>query len=57
MQKIFKYTFQKLLLILLMRYKDDLSLAEIAEILGVSYNTVKSQHQRALAALRKELSG
>lgn len=40
-------------LILLMRYRDDLSLAEIAEILNLSYNTIKSQHQRALSGLKK----
>jgi RNA polymerase sigma-70 factor (ECF subfamily) len=43
-------------LILLMRYKDDLTLQEIAEVLDKPYNTVKSQHQRALATLRKKLS-
>lgn len=40
-------------LILLMRYRDDFSLQEIAEILNLSYNTVKSQHARALASLKK----
>jgi RNA polymerase sigma-70 factor, ECF subfamily len=40
--------------ILLMHYQDDLSLQEIAEILGLPYNTVKSQHTRALARLRRE---
>jgi RNA polymerase sigma-70 factor, ECF subfamily len=40
-------------LILIMRYKDDLSLQEIAEILNLSFNTIKSQQQRALAALRQ----
>jgi RNA polymerase sigma-70 factor (ECF subfamily) len=40
-------------IILLMRYKDDLSLNEIAEVLGKSYNTIKSQHQRALEALKR----
>ena len=39
-------------IILLMHYKDDLSLNEIAEILGKPYNTVKSQHNRALKNLR-----
>jgi RNA polymerase sigma-70 factor (ECF subfamily) len=43
-------------IILVMRYKDDLSLQEIAEILVLPYNTVKSQHQRALARLKKELT-
>lgn len=40
-------------LILLMRYKEDFSLQEIAEILKLPYNTVKSQHARALVALKK----
>jgi len=40
-------------IILLMHYKDDFSLQEIAEILNLSYNTVKSQHARALASLKK----
>lgn len=42
-------------IILLMRYKNDFSLAEISEILNLPYNTVKSQHQRALLALKKVL--
>lgn len=40
-------------LILLMHYKDDLTLSEISEIMEVPYNTIKSQHQRALLILRK----
>jgi RNA polymerase sigma factor (sigma-70 family) len=40
-------------LILLLHYKDDLTLMEIAEILNAPYNTVKSQHQRALISLKK----
>lgn len=40
-------------IILLMRYKDDFSLQEIAEILEKPYNTIKSQHGRALASLKK----
>lgn len=40
-------------LILNMRHKDDFSFSEIAEILGQPYNTVKSQHNRALASLKK----
>lgn len=43
-------------LILLLRYKDDFSLSEIADILKIPYNTVKSQHQRALQHLRKIFS-
>jgi RNA polymerase sigma-70 factor, ECF subfamily len=42
-------------LILTMCYKDDLSLQEIAEVLNLPYNTVKSQHQRGLKALRQIL--
>jgi RNA polymerase sigma-70 factor (ECF subfamily) len=42
-------------LILVMRYKDDFSLMEIADILDLPYNTVKSQHVRALAGLKKIL--
>jgi len=42
-------------IILLMRYKDDLTLTEISEILGVPYNTIKSQHIRALQKLKEEL--
>ena len=38
--------------LLLLRYKDDLSLAEIADVLNLPYNTVKSRHQRALATLK-----
>ncbi len=42
-------------IILLMRHKDDFSLQEISEILNISYNTIKSQHQRGLLALKKIL--
>lgn len=42
-------------IILTLRYKDDLSLQEISEILKVPYNTVKSGHQRALRKLREVL--
>lgn len=42
-------------IILKLRYKEDFSLQEIADILNIPYNTVKSRHQRALATLRKEL--
>jgi RNA polymerase sigma-70 factor, ECF subfamily len=44
-------------IILLMRYKDDFSLQEIAEIFKKPYNTIKSQHQRALAALKMAFLG
>jgi RNA polymerase sigma-70 factor (ECF subfamily) len=39
--------------ILTLRYIDDLSLAEIANILNIPYNTAKSQHQRAIFALKE----
>jgi RNA polymerase sigma-70 factor, ECF subfamily len=44
-------------LVLTMHYKEDFSLQEIAEILGLTYNTIKSQHQRGLQALRQILEG
>ncbi len=44
---------EKYRLILFMRYSDDFSLNEIAEILNLTYNTVKSRHRRALDALKK----
>lgn len=43
-------------LILTMHYKDDFSLQEIAGILNLPYNTVKSQHQRGLKSLKDILS-
>lgn len=39
-------------IILLLHYKEDFSLPEIATILGAPYNTVKSRHSRALSALK-----
>ncbi len=41
--------------ILLLHYKEDFSLQEIAEILKEPYNTIKSRHQRALAKLKEVL--
>jgi RNA polymerase sigma-70 factor (ECF subfamily) len=41
--------------ILLLHYKEDFSLHEIAEILSEPYNTIKSRHQRGLGKLKKEL--
>ncbi|HAI74496.1 MAG TPA: hypothetical protein DCS28_00470 [Candidatus Moranbacteria bacterium] len=40
-------------ILLTLCYKEDFSLQEIAKILNLPYNTVKSQHQRALSAIRK----
>lgn len=56
MEKKLKEIPQAYRIILFMRYKDDLTIAEISEILGLPYNTIKSQHQRALAALRQKFS-
>ncbi len=42
--------------ILMMHYREDLSLAEVAEVLEIPYNTIKSRHTRAVAALRKILT-
>jgi RNA polymerase sigma-70 factor, ECF subfamily len=39
--------------ILLLHYKEDFSLREIAEIMDDPYNTIKSRHQRGLAILKK----
>lgn len=38
--------------ILLLRYKEEFSLHEIAEILDEPYNTIKSRHQRGLMKLK-----
>jgi RNA polymerase sigma-70 factor, ECF subfamily len=43
--------------IILLRYTEDFTFEEIAEITGKPLNTVKSHHHRALSALRKLLIG
>lgn len=39
--------------LLRLRYQQDLTLQEIAALLEVSYNTIKSKHTRALAQLKR----
>jgi RNA polymerase sigma-70 factor (ECF subfamily) len=39
--------------LLVLRYREDFSLSEIAEIFGEPYNTVKSRYRRALKRLRE----
>ncbi len=41
--------------VLTLYYEDDLNIAEIGKVLKKPLNTVKSQHRRALIALRKKL--
>lgn len=44
-------------IILNLRYKEDFELQEISKILGKPYNTIKSQHSRALNKLKEILTG
>ena len=41
--------------VLVLAYKEDLSLSEISEILDTQYNTVKSRHGRAIKMLRQAI--
>lgn len=41
--------------LLTLAYREDFSLAEISEILGVPYNTIKSRHLRALKFMKQAL--
>ncbi len=43
--------------VVVLRFYEDLSLREIASVLGVSEGTVKSQLSRGLEQLRGELEG
>jgi RNA polymerase sigma-70 factor (ECF subfamily) len=43
--------------VVLLHHADGLTFEEIAQVVGKSMNTVKSQYRRALMSLRKSLSG
>lgn len=43
--------------VVLLRYQEDLDPEDIAKLLGMSVNTVKSQLQRALVMLRRKAAG
>jgi RNA polymerase sigma-70 factor (ECF subfamily) len=45
---------EKWRLVVLLRYQEDLDAVEIAKVLQISVNTVKSRLQRALAMLRQK---
>jgi RNA polymerase sigma-70 factor (ECF subfamily) len=43
--------------VIILRYQEEMQLADIAEILDISVNTVKSRLQRSLEILRKKFHG
>jgi RNA polymerase sigma-70 factor (ECF subfamily) len=43
-------------MVVILRYQEELDLAEIAEVLRIPINTVKSRLQRSLAVLREKLA-
>ena len=47
---------EKYRMILVLKYKEDFALNEIAQILKIPYNTIKSSHKRALLSLKKVLT-
>lgn len=48
---------EKVRLIVILRFQEELELQEIAQLLEIPLNTVKSRLQRALALLRRKLEG
>ncbi|MEJ2008896.1 MAG: sigma-70 family RNA polymerase sigma factor [Acidobacteriota bacterium] len=47
---------EKSRMVLILRYQEDLQLREIAEVMGIPINTVKSSIERALEVLRGKLA-
>jgi RNA polymerase sigma-70 factor (ECF subfamily) len=44
-------------MVVVLRYQEEMGLAEIADVLGIPVNTVKSHLRRSIMALRKALRG
>jgi RNA polymerase sigma-70 factor (ECF subfamily) len=53
LEKKLKEIPEKYRLLLTLHYKEDFSLTEISQILKIPYNTIKSNHGRALKALKE----